>query len=168
MDKRKQPLVYMWTVCLCVCLYALAGCNMQTSPSPATPSSIALTQTSSAFAQVTPDVIFNLVGTYAGTYQWHGSSSPTQLRLEITKQDVFVLSGVCILSDQRLPLLNAYVETAFGGKEGGIIFMVNLPTGQRQQTTSLDFNGTVTKEGAMSGDVSASDDRTGTWSAQKT
>src|SRR5579859_4821037 len=167
MDKQMLPPTSLWIVLLSACLCFLAGCNSQTPSLPATPPSIALTQTSSAFAQSTPDVIFKLVGTYTGSYQWHGSSSPAQLRLEITGQDVFVLTGICSLGNQSYPLLQAYVETAFGGEEGGITFTLDVPASQGQQPVSLNFSGTVTKEGVMAGNISAGDGRTGTWSAKK-
>src|SRR5579859_4501744 len=167
MDKQTLPPASLYVLCLSACLCFLAGCNSQTPSLPATPPSIALTQTSRAFVGSTPDVIFNLVGTYAGSYQWHGSSSPAQLRLEITKQDVFVLSGFCTLGNQRYSLREALVETAFGGEEGGITFTVDVPASQGQQPVSLNFSGTVTKEGVMTGDINASDGRTGTWSAKK-
>ena len=168
MDKRKQLLASLRVLCLSICLCLLAGCNSQTPSLPATPPSIALTQTRISETQVTPDVIFNLVGTYAGTYQWHGSSSPAQLRLEITEQDVFDLSGVCFLGNQRYALQKAYVDTAFGGEEAVMKFTVDVPANksQQMQTISLVFSGSVTKEGTMTGDVSASDGSTGTWSAK--
>lgn len=166
MEKQKQFLTSLWAVCFCACLSLLAGCNTYARSSPVIPSSIALTQTSISESQVTPDVIFNLVGTYTGIYQLHGSGSSTRMRLEITKQDVFALSGRCILGNQDLPLLKAYVDTAFGGEKGGIMFTVDTP-GQTQQIISLNFNGTVTKQGVMTGDVSASDGRAGTWSAMR-
>lgn len=166
MNKYQQFSALLYVLCLSACLCLLAGCASQSPALPATPLSIALTQTSINEAQVTPDILFNLVGTYAGSYQWHGSSSPAQLRLEITGQESIQLSGVCILGDQSYPLHEALVETAFGGQEGGITFTLIVPASQGQQV-SLIFNGTVTKEGAMTGDISASDGRTGTWSAKK-
>ncbi len=167
MDKRIHLLAYKWGLCLCLCLCFLAGCNTQTPSLPATHSSLALTQTSVREAQVTPDVIFNLVGAYAGTYQWHGSSSPAPLRLEITEQESIQLSGVCILGAHPYPLQEALVGTAFGGEEGGITFTIDVPASQGQQPVSLIFSGTVTKEGNMSGGINASDGKTGTWAARK-
>jgi hypothetical protein len=167
MDKRKRLLVSLYVLCLSVCTCLLAGCNSQTPSLPATPSSLVLTQTSISEAQVTPDVIFNLVGTYAGTYQWHGNSSPAQLRLEITEQNSIQLSGSCTLGDQSYPLKEALVGTAFGGEQAVMMFTVDVPANQGQQPVSLIFSGSVTKEGTMSGDVNASDGRTGTWSAKK-
>lgn len=167
MDKRMQPLASLYGLYLSACLCLLAGCNPQTSSLPPTPSSLALTQTSISEAQVTPDVLFNLVGTYAGTYQWHGSSSPAQLRLEITGQESIQLSGDCTLGDQRYPLKEALLGTAFGGEEAVMTFTLDAPGSQGQQPVSLNFDGRVTKNGAMSGDIIASDGRTGTWSAKK-
>src|SRR5579859_6377423 len=155
MDKRKLRPTYIWVLFLCLCLCFLTGCTSQTPTLPATPPSIALTQTSISEAQVTPDVLFNLVGTYAGSYQWHGSNSPAQLRLEIAGQESIQLSGVCILGNQSYPLHEALVETAFGGEEGGITFTLDVPADQGQQPVSLIFNGTVTKEGVMSGSINA-------------
>ena len=167
MDKRMQPPVPLYALCLFACLCLLAGCNSQTPSLPPTPPSLALTQTSVSEAQVTPDVLFNLVGMYAGAYQWHGSNSPAQLRLEITDQQSIQLSGVCILGDQNYSLREALVGTAFGGEEAVMTFTVDVPANQGQQQVSLIFNGTVTKEGAMTGGIIASDGRTGTWSAKK-
>lgn len=167
MDKRKRLLVSLYVLCLSVCLYLLAGCNSQASSLPATPSSLALTQTSISETQVTPDVLFNLVGTYAGTYQWHGSHSTAQLRLEITGQESIQLSGFCTLGDQRYPLKEALLGTAFGGEEAVMTFSLDIPASQGSQPVSLNFDGRVTKAGAMSGDIIASDGRTGTWSAKK-
>jgi len=74
MKKRNQPLAYVWTVCLGVLLCMLAGYGIP-ALSP-TPSPVASAQTSAtAPIQFTADVIYNLVGIYGGTYQWHGSSS---------------------------------------------------------------------------------------------
>ena len=78
-----------------------------------------------------------------------------------------MLSGEYILGSQHAPLLKAYVETAFGGQEGRIRFTVDLPASQGQQPLSLEFQGTVTKDGLMAGEVSESSGRTGTWSAKK-
>lgn len=167
MDKRKQRPTYIWGLFLCLCLCFLAGCNSQTPTLPATPPSIALTQTRISETQVTPDVIFNLVGTYTGNYQWHGSNSPVQLRLKITGQESIQLSGDCILGNQSYPLHEALVETAFGGEVGGITFTLDVPASQGQQPVALIFSGTVTKEGVMSGKINASDGRTGTWMAKK-
>ena len=167
MEKRKRPLIDIGAVCLCLSLCLLAGCNTLTHSSPATPSSIALTQTSISETQGTPDIIFQLIGTYTGTVEWHGVGSSTRMHLEITKQNANELSGVCLLGTQHAPLVNALVGTAFGGEEGDIMFTVDTPASQAQQPISLDFTGTVTKQGSMTGDVKASDGRTGTWSAQK-
>lgn len=167
MEKRKRLLAYARGLCLFICLCLLAGCNSQTPSLSATPPSITLTQTRISETQVTPDVTFNLVGTYAGSYQWHDSHSPAQLRLEITGQDGFVLSGFCTLGDQSYPLKEALVGTAFGGEEGTMMFTVDVPASQGQQQVSLNFSGSVTKEGVMTGDINASDGRTGTWSAKK-
>ena len=167
MDKRKQHRVSLSILCLFACLCLLAGCNSQTPSLPATPPSLALTQTSISETQVTPDVIFNLVGTYTGSYQWHGSSSSAQLRLEITGQESMQLSGVCTLGDQSSPLKEALLGTAFGGEEAVMTFTVDIPGSQGNQPVSLNFDGRVTKAGTMSGDIIASDGRTGTWSAKK-
>ena len=167
MDKRKQISAFLRILCLFAWLCLLASCNSQTSSVPATPPPITLTQTSISEAQVTPDVIFNLVGTYAGTYQWQGSSSTAQLRLEISAQDVFALTGDCILGNQRYPLLKANVDTAFGGEEAPITFTIEVPANQGRQPVSLNFSGSVTKQGTMTGNISATDGRTGTWSARK-
>ena len=61
----------------------------------------------------------------------------------------------------------ALVGTAFGGEEAVMMFTVDVPASQGQQPVSLIFNGSVTKEGSMTGEVNASDGRTGTWSAKK-
>lgn len=127
MHKQKRPPAYMWAICLYVCLYLLAGCDTQTPSLPATPSPSAQVGTSAA-AQVTADILFNLVGMYAGNYQWQGSSSSSPLRLEITQQETVKLSGVCALGDQRSPLLKAYTSIAFGGEKGGITFTVDIPS----------------------------------------
>jgi hypothetical protein len=166
MKKRNQPLVYIWTVCLGVLLCVLAGCGIP-ALSP-TPSPVASPQTSpTAPIQFTADVVYNLVGIYGGTYQWHGSSSSSPMRLEITQQEAGSLTGDCLLGNQRFPLLNGIISGAYGGDEGGISFTVDVPSSQGQQTISLHFLGDVTKEGSMTGDVSASDGKKGTWSAKK-
>lgn len=164
MDKRKQPLAYLWAWCLCVLLFLLVGCGTQTPSLPTTPSLVA-----SATVQYTADVVLSVVGTYRGTYQWHGSSSSSQMRLEITQEETQSLSGVCILGEQRSPLLNAMTTIAYGsgGDEGGIFFTVDVLSSQVKQAISLNFRGVVTKEGSMTGDVSASDGREGTWSLKK-
>lgn len=167
MNKRKRLLVYVQALCLFICLCLLAGCNSQTPSLSATPPSLALTQTRISEAQVTPDVIFNLIGTYAGSYQWHGSNSPAQLRLEITGQESMQLTGFCTLGDQRYPLKEALLGTAFGGEEAVMTFTLDIPASQGHQPVSLNFDGRVMKEGAMSGEIIASDGRTGTWSAKK-
>lgn len=167
MDKRKQHPISLYILYLSACLFLLAGCNSQTPSLPPTPPPAALTQTSNAYARVTPDVLFNLVGTYAGTYQWHGSNSPVQLRLEITGQESIQLSGFCTLGDQRYPLKEALLGTAFGGEEAVMTFTIDIPASHGNQPVSLNFDGRVTKAGAMSGDIIASDGRTGTWSAKK-
>jgi hypothetical protein len=112
-------------------------------------------------------VLFHLVGTYAGSYQWHGSSSPAQLRLEITDQQSLQLSGFCTLGDQRYPLLKANVDVAYGGEEAPITFTVDVPASQGQQPVTLNFSGSVTKEGSMSGVVTTSEEQEGTWSVKK-
>jgi hypothetical protein len=144
----------------------LAGCGtpaLRTTPSP-----VASAQTSAAAPiQFTADVIYNLIGIYGGTYQWHGSSSSSLMRLEITQQEAGSLAGDCLLGNQRFPLLHGVVSGAYGGDEGGISFTVDVPSSQGQQTISLHFLGEVTKEGSMIGDVSASDGKKGTWSVKK-
>lgn len=168
MDKSKQLLVSLWILCLAACLFITAGCDSQTPSSTTTSSPTAQEKTNaSVIAGGTPDVLFNLIGTYAGTYKWHGNSSSAQLRLEITGQESIQLSGFCTLDTQRYPLKEALVGTAFGGEQAVMMFTVDVPVSQGQQPVSLIFNGSVTKEGAMSGDVNASDGRTGTWSARK-
>jgi hypothetical protein len=166
MEKRKQSLVYAWSYCLSVFLVLLAGCSIQTSYLPSTPSPGASRGTS-ASSQATADVILNLVGTYAGNYQWHGSSSSAPMRLEITEEEAGDLTGFCILGDQRFPLVKGITTIDYGsqGEDGGIMFMVNVPSSQ--QTITLNFSGVATKEGSMTGDVSASDGKEGSWSVKK-
>ena len=166
MKKRNQPLAYVWTVYLGVLLCVLAGCG--TSALPPTPSPVASAQMSTtAPVQFTADVLFKLVGIYEGTYQWHGSSSSSRMRLEITQQEWENLAGDCLLGNQRFPLLHGVTTIAYGGEEGGISFTVDVPSSQEQQTISLHFSGSVTKEGSMTGDVSTSDGKEGTWSVKK-
>jgi hypothetical protein len=169
MEKRKRPLAYVWAGWLGVLLCVLTGCGTQTPslPTTPTPNASAQMQTTTALAQATADVLFNLVGTYTGTYQWHGSSSSSPMRLEITRQDVFELFGNCLLNNQRFPLLNAITTIAYGGEEGGIVFTVDVPSSQIQQTMALNFRGDVTKQGSMTGDVSTSEGKQGTWSVKK-
>ena len=122
MKKRKWPLVYVWAGWLGILLCVLTGCSTQTPSLPATstPGASTQMQTTTALAQVTADVLFNLVGTYAGTYQSHGSSSLSPMRLEITSQEVGNLSGDCLLNNQHFPLINAITTIAYGGEQGGI------------------------------------------------
>jgi hypothetical protein len=168
MDKRTRLLASLWILCLSTCLILLAGCNYQAPSLTATSSPTAHAQTSATvFAGGTPDILFNLIGTYAGTYLWHDSSSPAQLRLEIIGQESIQLSGFCTLGVQRYPLKEALVGTAFGSEEAVMTFTVDVPASQGQQPVSLIFSGSVTKEGVMKGSIIASDGRTGTWSAQK-
>jgi hypothetical protein len=169
MGKRKRPLAYMWAGWLGVLLCVLTGCGTQTSslPTTPTPDASAQMQTTTALAQVTADILFNVVGTYAGTYQWHGSSSSSPMRLEITRQEMDTFFGDYLLNNQRLPLLDATTTIAYGGEEGGISFTVAVPSSQIQQTMALNFRGVMTKEGSMTGDVSTNGGKEGTWSVKK-
>jgi len=90
------------------------------------------------------------------------------MRLEITQEEAGSLSGFCILGDQSFPLLKGMTTIDYGsqGEDGGIMFMVHVPSGQ--QTITLNFHGVATKEGSMTGDVSASNGQEGTWSVKKT
>jgi hypothetical protein len=168
-EKHKRSLVSVWAWCLCVFLVLVAGCNIQTSSLPPAPSPAASEpmRTSPAI-QGTADVILNLVGTYVGTYHWHGSNSSSPMRLEITQEDAGSLSGFCILGERSFPLLEGFTTFEVGtqGEDGLITFMVNVPSGQ--QTIALNFRGVATKEGSMTGEVSASDGREGNWSVKKT
>ncbi len=76
------------------------------------------------------------------------------------------VSGFCTLGDQRYPLKEALLGTAFGGEEAVMTFTLDV-SGQGGQPVSLNFDGRVTKEGVMSGNIIASDGRTGTWAAKK-
>jgi hypothetical protein len=169
MEKQKRSLVYVWVWCLCVFLVLVTGCNTQLSSLPPTPSPAASEPTGTSPAiQGTADVILNLVGTYVGTYQWHGSTSSSPMRLEITQEEAGSLSGLCILSNQSFPLLEGFTTFEVGtqGEDGLITFLVNVPSGQ--QTIVLNFSGVATKGGSMTGEVSASDGREGSWSVKKT
>jgi hypothetical protein len=167
MEKRKQSLVYVWAYCLGMFLVLLAGCNTQTSFLPLAPSPAA-SEGTSPYSQATADVLLNLVGTYVGHYQWHGSSSSVPMRLEITQEEAGDLTGFCILGDQRFPLVKGITTIDYGsqGEDGGTMFILNVPSGQ--QTIILNFRGVATREGSMTGDVSASDGKEGSWSVKKT
>ena len=169
MKKRERSLAYMWAGWLGVLLCVLTGCGTQTPslPIPSTSNATAQALTTTALAQVTADVLFNLVGTYDGTYQWHESGTLSPMRLEITRQEGDQLFGDCLLNNQSLPLLNAITTVAYGGEEGGIIFIVDIPAGQLQQTMVLNFHGAVTKQGSMTGDMITSQGKQGSWSVTK-
>ncbi len=160
MDKRKHTLCYLGTYYLYMFLFLLAACNTQ-------PSFASQPTANNPYSQATADVILNLVGTYVGTYQWHGSKTSSPMRLEIIQEEAGDLSGFCILDIQRFPLLKAITTIDYGsqGEDGGIMFMVNVPSSQ--QTIALNFHGIATKEGSMTGDMSASDGREGSWSVKK-
>jgi hypothetical protein len=168
MKKRKPSVFSSWAWCLWVFLALGAGCSMQPSTLPPAPSPAASEPIATSPAiQVTADVILNLVGTYVGTYQWHSSNSSSSMRLEITREEAGSLSGFCLLSNQSFPLLESFTtfEAGTQGEDGLITFIVHVPSDQ--QTIVLNFNGVATKEGSMTGDVSASDGREGSWSVKK-
>lgn len=119
MEKRKQPLVYVWAGWLGVLLYVVTGCGTQppSLPTTATPDASAQMQPTTVLAQATADVVLNLVGTYAGTYHWHGSSSSSPMRLELTHEEAGSPSGFCILGDRSFPLLEGHT-TFLEGSQG--------------------------------------------------
>lgn len=90
------------------------------------------------------------------------------MRLEITQEEAGNLTGFCILDNQRFPLLKAITTIDFGsqGEDGGIMFMVHVSSSK--QAITLNFHGIATKEGSMTGDVSASGGKEGSWSVKKT
>ncbi len=144
MKKRIHSLASIWLLCLGILLCPLASCS-NTSPSftpTRTPNATQQMATITALAQATADPILNLVGTYAGTYRWRGSSSLSPMRLEITQEEGVSLSGECLLGQQRLPFLHAVTSPAYGGGDGLITFMLDLPASQGQQAISLNFQGT--------------------------